>query len=83
MVGLMKKKNRKEWFDKIARKSHSLGSYMVSYDPQQKNGASEEEIVRELKNRGVQSVRFYSAFFDVFTPFKPGENEQPLTEACS
>jgi hypothetical protein len=79
----MKKKNRKEWFDKIARESRRLGSYMVSYNPQKKNGASEEEIVWELKKRGVQSVQFYSAFFDVFTPFKPAENEQPLTEACS
>jgi len=82
MVGLMKKKNRKEWFDKIAREVHKLDSHAVSYYPFRKGGASKEEITWELKQRGLQSVQFYPTFFEVFTPVKPAENEQPSAKAC-
>ena len=80
MIGSMRKKNRKEWFDKIARQAHSLPADSIGLEfALRKDGASQEEIRYELRSRNVKfAIRSNTNAADTLFvyPFKPEQTTE-------
>jgi hypothetical protein len=84
MIGSMRKKNRKEWFDRIARQAYSLPADSIGLEfALRKDGASQEEIRYELRSRNVKfAIRSNTNAADTlfvypFKPEQPAETAQP------
>lgn len=82
MTGSMKKKNRKEWFDRIAEKARSLPAGSPGlYFPLRQDGASHEEIRSELKFRKVE-FWIHGNSLAVYSSRQPEQPKQYL-ETCA